>query len=165
LIDEFKQRYQGATLDRDFLIESEDYHSFASRFMNRITRGASLLLPDQRSITGSDGFSRRNFRVKYWVENPSTYSEIEFQPDPLDRDVAAMLVTDEQKDYMPYYGPDQPLLFMGHYWLSGKPAALTSNIACLDYSAVKGGRMVAYRLDQEENLSNDKFVWVDGHYI
>ncbi len=163
LIDEFKQRYQGTTLDRNFLIESEDYHSFASRFMNRITRGASLLLPDQRSITGSDGFSRRNFRVKYWVENPSTYSEIEFQPDPLDGDVAAMPVTDEQKDYMPYYGPDQPLLFMGHYWLSGKPAALTSNIACLDYSAVKGGRMVAYRLDQEESLSNDKFVWVDGH--
>ena len=64
---------------------------------------------------------------------------------------------------MPYYGPDQPLLFMGHYWLSGKPAALTSNIACLDYSAVKGGRMVAYRLDQEQSLSNDKFVWVDGH--
>ena len=163
LIDEFKRRYQGATLDRDFLLESEDYHSFASKFMNRITRGASLLLPDQRSITGSDGFSRRNFRVKYWVENPQTYSDIEFQPDPLDTEVAAMRVTDEQKDYMPYYGPDEPFLFMGHYWLSGQPAAVTANIACLDYSAVKGGRMVAYRLDQEKCLSNDKFVWVDGY--
>ena len=163
LIDEFKRRYQRSTIDREFLLESEDYHTFASKFMNRTTRGASLLLPDELSIIGSDGFSRRNFRVKYWIENPSTYSDIEFQPDPLDSAVAARLVTDEQKEFLPYYGPDSRFLFMGHYWLSGIPAPLTHNIACLDYSAVKGGRMVAYRLDDESSLSADKFVWVDGN--
>lgn len=162
LIDEYKQRYQRSTLDRDFLVESENHHSFASKFMNRITRGVSLSLPDQLAITGSDGFSRRNFRVKYWVENPATYSDIEFQPDLLDPAIAARVLSDEEKEYLPYYGPEQPPLFMGHYWLSKDPAVLTPNIACLDYSAVKGGRMVAYRLDQERYLSNDKFVWVES---
>ncbi|MGH8368328.1 MAG: metallophosphoesterase, partial [Pseudomonas sp.] len=33
--------------------------------------------------------------------------------------------------------------------------------ACLDYSAVLYGKLVAYRLDQETRLDPRKFVWVD----
>lgn len=163
LIDEFKRRYQRTTIDREFLLESEDYRSFAGRFMNRLTRGASLLLPDQLSITGSDGFSRRAFRVKYWVENPATYNDIEFQPDSLAPDLAARELSDQEKEYLPYYGPDKRPLFIGHYWLRGEPGIVADNIACLDYSAVKGGRLVAYRLDGEDPLSNDNFLWVDAY--
>jgi hypothetical protein len=67
-----------------------------------------------------------------------------------------------EKNKLVYYDPQQPALFIGHYWLAGKPAPQTSNIACLDYSAVEGGRLVAYRFDNETCLSADKFVWVDG---
>src|SRR3546814_9287932 len=35
------------------------------------------------------------------------------------------------------YGPDEPLLFVGHYWRRGQPGPLRDNLACLDYSAVK----------------------------
>ena len=31
----------------------------------------------------------------------------------------------------------------------------------IDFSAVKYGKLVAYRLDGERTLSRDKFVWVD----
>ncbi len=163
LIDEYMKRYQRVTLDKAFLLESEDHRSFAGRFMNRITRGASLLLPDDISITGSEGFSRRTFRVKYWVDKPVSYHDVEFQPDLLESTLAARELSEAERNYLPHYDLQQPLLFIGHYWLSGVPSALTSNIACLDYSAVKGGRMVAYRLDDETVLSNDKFVWVDGN--
>jgi hypothetical protein len=44
--------------------------------------------------------------------------------------------------------------------MSGVPSIIRSNIACLDYSAVKYGRLVAYRMDSEDTLNNGKFTWV-----
>src|SRR3546814_11180079 len=55
----------------------------------------------------------------------------------------------------------EPLLFVGHYWRRGRPGPLRDNLACLDYSAVKNGKLVAYRLDSETRLDPAKFVWVD----
>ena len=72
-----------------------------------------------------------------------------------------MPLSESQKTELLKYGADQPLLFVGHYWRSGKPALIRSNLACLDYSAVLNGKMVAYRLDQEVRLDPNKFVWVD----
>jgi hypothetical protein len=51
-------------------------------------------------------------------------------------------------------------VFVGHYWMTGEPRPIAPNIACLDYSAVKYGRLVAYRIDDETRLSPDKFVSV-----
>ena len=53
------------------------------------------------------------------------------------------------------------MLFVGHYWCNGTPAPLRPNLACLDYSAVKYGKLVAYRLDDEAQIDPRKFVWVD----
>ena len=44
---------------------------------------------------------------------------------------------------------------------SGRPAPIRPNLACLDYSAVKYGKLVAYRLDDETRLDPDKFCWVE----
>ena len=52
-------------------------------------------------------------------------------------------------------------MFVGHYWMEGDPEPITPNIACLDYSAVKYGKLVAYRMDDERELDRNKFVWVD----
>jgi len=56
---------------------------------------------------------------------------------------------------------------VGHYWLNESPKPLAANVACLDYSAVKYGRLAAYRMDGETTLSTDKFVWVyvDQHQL
>jgi hypothetical protein len=45
--------------------------------------------------------------------------------------------------------------------MDSEPAPLKSNVACIDFSAVKYGRLVAYRMDGERELSRDKFVWVN----
>ena len=46
--------------------------------------------------------------------------------------------------------------------MEGQPTPLAPNIACLDYSVVnRGGKLVAYRWDGEQTLSQDKFVWVE----
>lgn len=50
---------------------------------------------------------------------------------------------------------------MGHYWLEGTPMPLADNIACVDYSVAKNGKLVAYRWDGETILFQDKFESVD----
>ena len=60
---------------------------------------------------------------------------------------------------MVHYDRQQPPLFVGHYWLKGTPEPITPNLACLDYSAVKYGRLVAYRMDGEATLASNKFAW------
>lgn len=46
--------------------------------------------------------------------------------------------------------------------MEGEPEPLARNIACVDFSVAKpGGKLVAYRWDGEDELSSDKFVWVE----
>ena len=50
----------------------------------------------------------------------------------------------------------------GHYWRTGTPAVLTPTVACVDYSAGKGGDLVAYRWSGESVLRDDHFVAAPG---
>lgn len=161
LIDEFCQRRPDNTVDKEFLIESADPRSFAGRFMQCITRGSSVPLPEDRIMTSPEGFPRRRFRAKFWVEAPLTYSDVAFQPDPLPNDVSSMNLSNKHLSRLPFYSPEQKPLFFGHYWLRGIPQPLTENIACLDYSAVNHGRLVAYRMDESGPLQAEHFVWVE----
>lgn len=162
LIDELRRRYPDACMNPELLMASVDKRAFAGRLIERLTRGVDLALPDGMLMRSRDGFVRQRFRAKFWVSQPEVYADLEFQPDRLPEDVAQRPVSEEDLARLPYYSLNAPLLFIGHYWQSGKPRRLRRNVACLDYSAVKAGRLVAYRLDAETELDNDKFVWVDG---
>ena len=59
-----------------------------------------------------------------------------------------------------YYKENQKPLFYGHYWLNGAPSLQKANVWCLDYSVAKEGLLVAYRFDNEQILSQEKFVFV-----
>ena len=72
-----------------------------------------------------------------------------------------MSLREDERKQLITYPLDAPPVFVGHYWMDGEPAPLKSNVACIDYSAVKYGKLVAYRLDDEKSLSRDKFVWVE----
>ncbi|MBV1789575.1 metallophosphoesterase [Marinobacterium sp. D7] len=161
LIDRFKSEQGGNRIDRAFLHRSAVPDSFEWEVMDRLLRGTHLRLPNDEVIVSKDGFKRRFFRTKFWADNPQHMGDVVFQPDPLPEHIARMPLTDSQREDLLYYGPEQKLLFMGHYWCEGMPVPLTDNIACLDYSAVKYGKLVAYRLDDEKALRKDKFVWVD----
>ncbi len=147
-------------MNEDFLHASMDRESFAGRLVDRLTRGTALKLPEGRSITAKDGFVRHFFRTKFWETEPKTYDEVVFQPDPLPEDIAPRAITDEDRAQLHYYSPAEKILFFGHYWMKGIPGPVTNNIACLDYSAVKYGRLVAYRMDSETHLDPNKFCWV-----
>jgi hypothetical protein len=94
-------------------------------------------------------------RVRWWDERATTYRE------------AAMLSPAEASALPEAAIPEHariPLddnpVFFGHYWLTGDIELQSPRHACVDYSAGKGGPLVAYRYDGERELSMEKFVSV-----
>ncbi|MFE1816288.1 metallophosphoesterase [Metapseudomonas otitidis] len=161
LIEAVRRDYPDGRIDAAFIQASAERGGFAERVFKRLLRGTDLPLPGGMTLTGSDGFTRSVFRTKFWEDNPRTYGDVVFQPDALPEDVARQPLSDAHRSALLSYGVNEPLLFVGHYWRRGRPAPLRPNLACLDYSAVMYGKLVAYRLDDELRLDPAKFVWVE----
>lgn len=161
LIEPLQGLFPDGCIDEHFLQASAESGSFACTVFDRLLRGTDMRLPHGLTLTGGDGLTRAFFRTKFWEDDPKTYGDIVFQPDALPEPVAQRPLSSDEKNNLLRYGVDEPLLFVGHYWRSGTPAPIRPNLACLDYSAVLYGKLVAYRLDQETRLDPRKFVWVD----
>ncbi len=62
----------------------------------------------------------------------------------------------------PEYSITNKPVFVGHYWFSGIPKILKSNVACLDYSVANKEKLVCYRWNKgDTSLENSQFVQVD----
>lgn len=161
LIARLKTRLVDGLIDTELLRESAIEGSFACTALSRLLRGTDMPLPHGLTLTSEEGFVRTFFRTKFWEENPRTYGDVVFQPDALPERAARTPLRESQKRRLFLYGPEEPMLFVGHYWRSGRPGPIRDNLACIDYSAVRGGKLVAYRMDHETRLDPAKFVWVD----
>lgn len=161
LIAAYREQCTDGRMSEAFFYDSARPGTFAFRVMDRLTRGPHLPLPSGLKIHSGDGFTRSSFRAHFWARDPQTYGDVVFQPDNLPGGIENQPLRAEERRRLPYYGPDEPPLFIGHYWCEGIPALPAPNIACLDYSAVKYGRLVAYRWDGERRLDANRFVWVE----
>ena len=161
VIEQLRRDYPDGCIDRAFVQQASDPDSFAAHCFQRLLRGIDMPLPPGLTLTSHDGFIRTAFRTKFWEDDPQTYGDLVFQPDALPDEVANLPLTNQQKAALLRYGADEPPLFVGHYWCRGTPAPLRPNLACLDYSAVRRGKLVAYRLDQETRLEPNRFFWVE----
>ena len=164
LIDSLRASYPSGIIDRNFLQQAAHEGSFADKVFNRLLRGINLRLPQGASQISSDGYTRSFFRSKFWEEEqePATYGDLVFQPDALPEDIASQPLPMNYRETLMRYDSQQPILFVGHYWRKGRPSLIRPNVACLDYSAVNGGKLAAYRLDDEQQLQPHKFVWVNA---
>ena len=59
---------------------------------------------------------------------------------------------------IPFYNTNAKPCFLGHYWLKGGPEPLACNVACLDSSVAKEGKLVAYRWQGESMLIKENFT-------
>jgi len=159
-IREYLKRYGSNRVSPEILVESSDRDSFIGSLVDRLLRGTDIRLPENKVIRSRDGFERSFFRAKFWSEDPKTYGDVVFQPDPLPDELFERELSEEEKMRLTFYPEDEVPVFFGHYWLQGRPRPVRDNICCLDYSAVKYGRLVAYRMDNESVLDADKFSWV-----
>lgn len=159
IVAQHKAVFGDGHFDENFLHQSVYKHTPESNAIQLLTRGVVFPLPDGVKVVTQDGYTRSTFRTKFWADQAQTYGDLLFQPDPIPAELAALPISKDHRANMVRYGLDQPPLFVGHYWLKGQPKPVTNNIACLDYSAVKYGRLVAYRMDGEQQLHPKKFVW------
>ncbi|MDY6828897.1 MAG: metallophosphoesterase [Pseudomonadota bacterium] len=161
LIRQFRRTYGRNRLDSYSLHQSIEPHTVPGRTVRRVLRGIDLPLPKGHSIQGQDGVERTQFRVKFWGRDLDTYGDLVFQPDRLPESIANAAIAKEHRMRLLHYGAGERPLFFGHYWRFGDPELVRPNMACLDYSAVKSGKLVCYRMDGEQTLNSSKFVWED----
>jgi hypothetical protein len=136
-----------------------DKHSWQFDAIETLLKGKEIPLPEGKHFHDKDGNIRRNIRTRWWDRFAKTYKQAYFGPDH-----AQAHIPDDEicGEYTIDYSHDEPPLFLGHYWMEGRPSLLAPNIACTDYSVAKpGGKLVAYRWDGERHLDRNKFVAVN----
>lgn len=157
-IDYLRSHLVEDRLNEELLYQSADPEGTLHQAIEVSLKGQEIALPDKLSFADKDGNERREIRIKWW-EDPHKVSYREISILPLsglpDKALAPALA-----ERLNPYAPSEKMVFFGHYWLRGRPSLYRDNICCLDYSVAKGGHLVAYRLDSETRLSEDKLVYV-----
>ncbi|MBM4111889.1 MAG: hypothetical protein FJ253_00700 [Phycisphaerae bacterium] len=128
--------------------------------MELVLKGPEVKLPDGVVLADTEGHPRRRIRAR-WFAPPRewSYSSLVFPPSPL---VPAIEIPAPQRPRLPYYAESAPPLFFGHYWMPAEstPSLLAPNLACLDWSIARGGKLVAYAWNGERVLDPAKLIWV-----
>lgn len=130
-----------------------------------VLKGPEVALPAGWCYLDKGGTPRRRARQRWWDPGARTLRSAAVVPArTLSCDGGPLPplpeVPFEGGVHEPYADP-VPVL-VGHYWFTGAPARIDERVACLDYSAVLGGQLVAYRWDGEEVLDDTRFVAVPG---
>jgi hypothetical protein len=121
-----------------------------------VTKGIEIPLPDGLQFIDKDRHVRTRVRVRWWDRDAATYRSGAMW----DQDSRGDLPESPLPSHARLTLPDVPVFF-GHYWLTGTPMLQAAMATCVDYSAGKGGPLVAYRFDGEPSLTTDHLVWVD----
>jgi len=121
-----------------------------------LTKGIELVLPKPHSFVDKDGHQRTRVRARWWDCEARTYRQAAMLDEPTCRALPDDPVPEHKR--APY--TDTVPLFVGHYWETGTPAPFATNVACVDYSVAKGGKLVAYRWEGESVLNKAGFVSV-----
>jgi len=158
-IDKIQTHYSDSPyLSNDLLIAAADPRRWEHGALEELLKGKEIRLSDGHSFIDPGGIKRRNMRVRWWDATATTYRSAFMGPEA----ALPYLSTETiEEDHLVNYAENEKPLFIGHYWLTGKPELLTKNIACVDYSIARSdGKMCAYRWDGEQELSANKFVTV-----
>ncbi len=125
----------------------------------------SLVEHDQPKYHDKDDIPRDSARVRWWNSEARTLRDIAEmggnfttatgQPYP---PLPELELSGNDQSYV--YPPGIPV-FYGHYWRQGSPKHLhdwTDYTACVDFSAVKGGSLTAYRWSGEKQIRPEHYV-------
>lgn len=133
-------------------------HSPEYEALERILKGVETPLPDGIVMVDKDGAKRTRVRVQWWLDqlNGRPIHEIARAPESGLAQIPIGTIA-EGIDFT--LNTDKPV-FIGHYWLNGKPKPLSPQVVCTDYSAaIDSGYLTAYRFDsQQPCLTADNFI-------
>ena len=157
-IQYLKKNLKNNRLTDELIFQSVKQGSALNKAIDQTLKGKELKMPNGLFFTDKDGNERNEFRIKWW-ENPAvmTYKSISIVPfeNLPDQSIEDSVIKRDE-----YYPADDTKVFFGHYWLDGQPCLYKNNVCCLDYSVAKGGKLVAYQLDNEFLLDENKLIYV-----
>lgn len=155
-IQSMKKICPSTRLNLATLIDACTSGTVAYKGIERLLKGFEYELPKDISFLDKRGIPRTAVRIQWWKHSANQLGEVAL-PDGVDIGEAS---TRPAPRNTPVYAGDARPCFIGHYWLNGEPAPLSSNVACVDYSvANKQGKLVAYRWDGEQKLDASKFSY------
>lgn len=144
-------------LTRDLMVPASREGRIEFRTAEGLTKGLEIPLPDGHLFHDKDGHPRTNVRIRWWDSQATSYRDLALMPDDLREQLP---VTPIAADVRSPYDNAKPVFF-GHYWMTGQPALQSAKAVCVDYSAAKGGPLVAYRWDDGAPLDVERFVCAD----
>ena len=159
LIQKVIDNYQQPYLTDEFLFLSAYKENWEYQAIETLLKGKEISLPSGKSFLDKEGNERTEIRIKWWMQEATTYRDMFLGPADAVPTIPDEAVTG---DCLINYDKTQPPVFMGHYWMSGEPQTLASNIACVDWSVARvHGKLVAYSWMGENELNNDHFAFVE----
>jgi len=151
-----ENRLKNASMDYDFLLRSSVPGTAEYKAVETLLKGYEVYLPPGFHYQDRDGNSRTKIRVRWWKSfNSETYRSISLSKDEA---LPETIIPAKKLQKFTSYTPDKKPVFIGHYWNTGEPKLLRSNVCCVDYSLAKCEKLVAYRWNGESVLSNNNFI-------
>lgn len=121
-------------------------------------KGLETPLPAGVTFKDKDQHERAEIRVRWWDENATLFPDAAVIEDHIRESLPAVEIP---KAARYRYEPLKPVFF-GHYWMKGEPTIQSPLAACMDFSVAKEGKLVAYRWNGEQTLSNEGFYYVES---
>ena len=143
------------TLDKDFLVQATQKGTIEYDAIETLLKGIQMELPEGVIVYDAQGIGRNEARVRWWLNKAETMGELTLGMD--DEEYRSLPTGDNSP--IGYPASAKPV-FIGHYWFEGHPALLSPNVACVDYSIAKGGKLLAYTWKGEQELKEEGFVSV-----
>jgi len=133
-----------------------------------LLKGPEISLVDrgQPAYLDKDGNRRTQARLRWWKEGATTLRDLAEMGGTLTTEGGARYpeLPDIQvpADERSFVYTDPVPVFYGHYWRMGTPEHLmdwTAHTACVDFSAVRGGTLTAYRWSPgESRIRRENYV-------
>jgi hypothetical protein len=143
------------SMPNEFFVAANIKDTIEFNAIETLLKGAEYKLEDGVSFLDKDGHERHEVRIRWWLNNAKDLGELAFGR--YKKEITELPVN---SNILVGYPKGAPPVFIGHYWLNDTPTPLAANIACLDYSVAKHGKLVAYRWNGEQTLSTNNFAYI-----
>jgi hypothetical protein len=156
----------GTPMSTDFVVRANQKGSPEHEAVEVLLKGPELNLAEygQPSFKDKDSHVRHHARIRWWNAAGETLRDLaEIPPDSLTEEgdpYPELPQVKCPKETIFDYRERKPV-FYGHYWRTGEPLEgqdWTDNSVCVDFSAVKGGPLAAYRWNEGEKISFRHFA-------
>lgn len=156
----------GTAMSTEFVIRANQKGTPEYEAIETLLKGPELRLKDHGlpGFRDKDGHLRHEARIRWWDARAQTLDELaEIPGDAMASDGSPYprLPATPCPDEVVYDYTGEKVVFYGHYWRKWPPVVdrdWTTNTVCIDFSAVRGGPLAAYRWIGDYEVSSNAFV-------